>query len=145
MFAVNDAKMKYLFDNCYGAGQSVGEGIIRTTNLAIAGKAVVLAGYGWCGKGLAMRGRGLGANIIITEVDPLPAVEAAMDGFRVMPMREAVQNGDIFITASGCNAVIDEDAQKNMKDGAILANAGHSDWRLWTSPSPSRPSLLSIS
>jgi adenosylhomocysteinase len=127
MFAVNDAKMKYLFDNRYGTGQSVWDGIIRTTNLAIAGKTVVVAGYGWCGRGIALRGRGLGAKIIITEVDPLRAVEAAMDGFRVLPMREAAKEGDIFITATGCIDVIDEESLKLMKDGAILANAGHFD------------------
>lgn len=127
MFAVNDAKMKYLFDNRYGTGQSAWDGIIRTTNLSIAGKTVVIAGYGWCGRGIAMRGRGLGANVIVTEVDPLRAVEAAMDGFRVLPMRAAAREGDIFITATGCNDVIDEDHLRLMKDGAILANAGHFD------------------
>ena len=127
MFAVNDAKMKYLFDNRYGTGQSVWDGLIRTTNLAIAGKTVVVAGYVWCGRGIALRGRGLGAKVIITEVDPLRAVEAAMDGFRVLPMREAAKEGDIFITATGCIDVIDEESLKLMKDGAILANAGHFD------------------
>ena len=127
MFAVNDAKMKYLFDNRYGTGQSVWDGLIRTTNLSIAGKTVVVAGYGWCGRGIALRGRGLGAEVIITEVDPLRAVEAAMDGFRVLPMREAAREGDIFITATGCIDVIDKESLKLMKDGAILANAGHFD------------------
>jgi len=127
MFAVNDAKMKYLFDNRYGTGQSVWDGLIRTTNLTIAGKTVVVAGYGWCGRGIALRARGLGAKVIVTEVDPLRAVEATMDGFRVLPMREAAREGDIFITATGCIEVIDEEALKLMKDGAILANAGHFD------------------
>jgi len=127
MFAVNDAKMKYLFDNRYGTGQSVWDGIIRTTNLSIAGKTVVVTGYGWCGRGIAMRGRGLGANVIVTEVEPLRAVEAAMDGYRVLPMREAAREGDIFITASGCIDVINEESLRLMKDGAILANAGHFD------------------
>jgi adenosylhomocysteinase len=127
MFAVNDAQMKHLFDNRYGTGQSVWDGIMRTTNLSIAGKAVVIAGYGWCGKGIALRGRGLGANVIITEVDPLRAVEAALEGFRVLPMCEAARVGDIFITATGCISVIAEKSLKLMKDGAILANAGHFD------------------
>jgi adenosylhomocysteinase len=127
MFAVNDAKMKRLFDNRYGTGQSVWDGIIRTTNLSVAGKTVVVAGYGWCGKGIALRARGLGANVIVTEVDPIPALEAAMEGFRVMPMREAAKVGEIFITATGCIDVIDEESLKLMKDGAILANAGHFD------------------
>ena len=127
MFAVNDAKMKQLFDNRYGTGQSVWDGIIRTTNLSIAGKTAVIAGYGWCGKGIALRGRGLGANIIITEVDPIRAVEAAMEGFRVLPMREAAKVGEIFITATGCTDVVDEKSLQLMKDGAILANAGHFD------------------
>jgi len=127
MFAVNDAKMKFLFDNRYGTGQSVWDGIIRTTNLCIAGKTVVVAGYGWCGRGIALRARGLGANVIVTEVDPLRAVEAAMDGFRVMPLRKAAKEGDIFITATGCIDVITEEHLQLMKDGAILANAGHFD------------------
>ncbi len=127
MFAVNDAKMKYLFDNRYGTGQSTWDGIIRTTNLSIAGKTVVVAGYGWCGRGIALRGRGLGARVIITEVDPLRAVEAAMEGFCVLPMRRAASEGDLFITATGCIEAIDEEELKLMRDGAILANAGHFD------------------
>lgn len=127
MFAVNDAEMKRLFDNRYGTGQSVWDGIMRATNLSVAGKTVVVAGYGWCGKGLALRARGLGANVIVTEVNPIRALEAAMEGFRVMPMTEAAKLGDIFITATGCIDVIDEKSFQLMKDGAILANAGHFD------------------
>lgn len=127
MFAVNDAKMKFLFDNRYGTGQSTWDGIMRTTNLCVAGKTVVVVGYGWCGRGIALRARGLGANVIVTEVDPLKAIEAAMDGFRVMPLRKAAEEGDIFVTATGCIDVIAEEALKRMKDGAILANAGHFD------------------
>ncbi|HIC96418.1 TPA: adenosylhomocysteinase, partial [Candidatus Bipolaricaulota bacterium] len=127
MFAVNDAKMKHLFDNRYGTGQSVWDGIIRTTNLSVAGKRVVVAGYGWCGKGIALRARGLGAEVIITEVEPFRALEAAMEGFRVMPMKQAAKEGDIFITATGCIDVIGKESLRLMKDGAILANAGHFD------------------
>ncbi len=125
--AVNDACCKYLFDNRYGTGQSTLDGIMRTTNLIIAGKTVVIAGYGWCGRGIAMRAKGMGANIIVTEVDPIKAIEAHMDGFRVMIMKDAAVRGDIFITATGCNNVITKDHFKLMKDGAILANAGHFD------------------
>ncbi|MFQ6090201.1 MAG: adenosylhomocysteinase, partial [Candidatus Bipolaricaulia bacterium] len=127
MFAVNDAKMKHMFDNRYGTGQSTWDGIMRATNLSVAGKTAVVVGYGWCGRGIAMRGRGLGANVIVTEVDPIKGVEAAMDGFRVMPLRRAAEQGDIFITATGCIDAIDEVALRNMKDGVILANAGHFD------------------
>ncbi|MCR4404932.1 MAG: adenosylhomocysteinase [Candidatus Acetothermia bacterium] len=127
MFAVNDAEMKRLFDNRYGTGQSVWDGIMRTTNLSIAGKTVVVAGYGWCGKGIALRARGLGANVIVTEVNPIRALEAAMEGFRVVPMREAAKLGEIFITATGCIDVIDKESLELMRDGAILANAGHFD------------------
>ncbi|MGQ9477065.1 MAG: adenosylhomocysteinase [Candidatus Bipolaricaulia bacterium] len=130
MFAVNDAKMKHLFDNRYGTGQSVWDGIMRATNLSIAGKTVVVAGYGWCGKGIAMRARGLGADVIVTEVEPIRALEAAMEGFRVMPIEEAAKEGDIFVTATGCIDVIDKRSFQLMKDGAILANAGHFDVEL---------------
>ncbi len=127
MFAVNDAQMKYLFDNRYGTGQSTWDGIMRTTNLSIAGKTVVVAGYGWCGRGIALRAKGLGANVIVTEVNPVRAIEAVMDGFRVMKMVEAASVGDIFVTATGCKDIITEESLKVMKDGAILANAGHFD------------------
>lgn len=127
MFAVNNADCKHLFDNRYGTGQSVFDSIDRTTNLVIAGKSVVVAGYGWCGKGVAMRAKGLGANVIVTEVDPIKAIEAVMDGFSVMPMIEAAKIGDIFITVTGDIKVIDEDEFLLMKDGAILTNAGHFD------------------
>ncbi len=127
MIAVNDAYCKYLFDNRYGTGQSVWDGIMRTTNLIVAGKTVVIAGYGWCGKGVAAKAKGLGANVIITEVDPIKALEAVMDGFRVMTMDEASALGDIFITVTGCNRVIREEHFEKMKDGVLLANAGHFD------------------
>ncbi len=122
---VNDAKCKYLFDNRYGTGQSVWDGINRTTNLVVAGKKVVVAGYGWCGKGIAMRAKGQGAIVYVTEVDPVKAIEAAMDGFHVLPMEQAAEIGDIFITATGCKDVITGPAFKKMKDGAIMCNAGH--------------------
>ncbi|MBW9223069.1 adenosylhomocysteinase [Methanothermococcus sp. SCGC AD-155-E23] len=124
---VNDAYTKHLFDNRYGTGQSVIDGIIRTTNLLIAGKNVVVAGYGWCGKGVAMRAAGMGANVIVTEVNPIRALEAKMDGYRVMKMEEAAKIGDIFITTTGCKDVIRAEHMLVMKDGAILANAGHFD------------------
>jgi len=124
---VNDAYTKHLFDNRYGTGQSVIDGIIRTTNLLIAGKNVVVAGYGWCGKGVAMRAAGMGANVIVTEVNPIRALEAKMDGYRVMKMEEAAKIGDIFITTTGCKDVIRAEHMLAMKDGAILANAGHFD------------------
>lgn len=127
MIDVNDAYCKYLFDNRYGTGQSSWDGIMRTTNLAIAGKKVVVAGYGWCGKGVSMRAKGLGANVIVTEIDPIKAIEAVFDGFRVMPMAEAAKEGDIFVTVTGCKDVITKEHFKVMKDGAILANAGHFD------------------
>lgn len=127
MIAVNDAYCKYLFDNRYGTGQSSWDGIMRTTNLTIAAKTVVVAGYGWCGKGVSMRAKGLGANVIVTEVDPIKAIEAVFDGFRVMPMQEAAKEGDIFVTVTGCKDVITKEHMKVMKDGAILANAGHFD------------------
>ena len=127
MMLVNNAKCKYLFDNRYGTGQSVWNGINRTTNLIVAGKDVVVAGYGWCGKGVAMRAKGLGARVIVTEVDPIKAMEAVMDGFRVMKMEEAAKIGDVFVTVTGCKDVITEKSFVNMKDGAILCNAGHFD------------------
>ena len=124
---VNDAYTKHLFDNRYGTGQSAMDGIIRTTNLLIAGKNVVVAGYGWCGRGVAMRAAGMGANVIVTEVNPIKALEAKMDGYRVMKMEEAAKIGDIFITTTGCKDVIRAEHMLVMKDGAILANAGHFD------------------
>ncbi len=127
MFNINDADCKHLFDNRYGTGQSVWDGITRTTNLTIAGRTVVVAGYGWCGKGVSMRAKGLGANVIVTEVDPVKAIEAVMDGFRVMPMREAAKVGDLFITVTGCKDVITKEHFEVMKDGAVLCNAGHFD------------------
>ena len=127
MIAANDAYCKYLFDNRYGTGQSTWDGIMRTTSLVIAGKTVVIAGYGWCGKGGAMRAKGLGANVVITEVDPIKAIEAVFDGFRVMPMEEAAKIGDIFLTLTGCDNVINEKHFALMKDGAMMANSGHFD------------------
>ena len=125
--AVNDAFCKYLFDNRYGTGQSVWDGINRTTNLVVAGKTVVVVGYGWCGKGVAMRAKGLGANVIVTEIDAIKAVEAYMDGFAVMPMIEAAKQGDFFVTVTGNRDVIRGEHYEVMKDGAILSNAGHFD------------------
>lgn len=125
VIAVNDAMTKHFFDNRYGTGQSTIDGIVRATNILLAGKTFVVAGYGWCGRGLAMRARGMGANVIVTEVDPLPALEAVMDGYRVMPMNEAVKVGDIFVTLTGNINVIDRHHFELMKDGAIIANSGH--------------------
>ncbi len=125
VIAVNDAMTKHLFDNRYGTGQSTIDGIIRSTNILLAGKNFVVSGYGWCGRGLAMRARGMGANVIVTEVDPLPALEAVMDGYRVMPMQEAAALGDIFVTVTGDLNVIDREHFALMKDGVILANSGH--------------------
>lgn len=125
MLAVNNAKCKYLFDNRYGTGQSVWDGINRTTNLIVAGKTVVVAGYGWCGKGVSMRAKGLGAQVVVTEVDAVKAMEAVMDGFTVLPMEEAAEIGDFFVTVTGCKDVITEKAMRRMKNGAILCNAGH--------------------
>ena len=125
MILVNDADCKHLFDNRYGTGQSVWDGINRTTNLIVAGKTVVVAGYGWCGKGVAMRAKGLGAKVIVTEVDPVKAIEAVMDGFEVMKMNDAARIGDFFVTVTGCSEVITERDFNVMKDGAILCNAGH--------------------
>ncbi len=127
MMLVNNADCKHLFDNRYGTGQSVWDGINRTTNLIVAGKMVVVAGYGWCGKGVAMRAKGLGAKVIVTEVDPVKAMEAVMDGFSVMPMADAAREGDLFVTVTGCAGVITPDHFPLMKDGAILCNAGHFD------------------
>ncbi|MCI6098781.1 MAG: adenosylhomocysteinase [Selenomonadaceae bacterium] len=127
MLAANDAYCKYLFDNRYGTGQSTWEGIMRATNLVIAGKTVVIAGYGWCGKGGAMRAKGLGANVIITEVDPIKAIEAVFDGFRVMPMDEAAKVGDIFLTLTGDKDILRKWHYEYMKDGAVMANSGHFD------------------
>jgi len=123
--AVNDALTKHLFDNRYGTGQSTMDGVIRATNVLIAGKAVVIAGYGWCSRGIAMRAKGMGANVIVTEIDPLKALEAVMDGFRVMPMIEAAPLADIFITSTGDINVIDRHHFEAMKDGAIVSNSGH--------------------
>ena len=127
MMLVNNADCKHLFDNRYGTGQSVWTGINRTTNLIVAGKTAVVAGYGWCGKGVAMRAKGLGAKVIVTEVDPIRAMEAVMDGFTVMKMSQAASLGDIFITVTGCKSVITARDFLNMKDGAICCNAGHFD------------------
>ncbi len=124
---VNDADTKHFFDNRYGTGQSTLDGIIRATNVLLAGKVAVVAGYGWCGKGVAMRARGLGANVIVTEIDPVRAIEAAMDGFRVMPMAEAAAQGDVFITVTGNKHVIRPEHFEVMKDGAMVCNSGHFD------------------
>lgn len=125
VIAVNDATTKHFFDNRYGTGQSTIDGIVRATNVLLAGKNFVIAGYGWCGRGLAMRARGIGANVIITEVNPLPALEAVMDGYRVMPMDEAAAIGDVFVTVTGDINVINRQHFEKMKDGAIVANSGH--------------------
>ncbi len=127
MIAVNDSYCKYLFDNRYGTGQSAWDGIIRSTNLTVTGKTVVIAGYGWCGKGVSMRAKGLGAHVIVTEVDPIKAIEAVFDGFTVMPMDDAAPLGDIFVTVTGDIDIITEKHFLRMKDGAICANAGHFD------------------
>jgi len=125
VMAVNDAMTKHFFDNRYGTGQSTIDGILRATNVLLAGKTFVVAGYGWCGRGLAMRARGMGANVVVTEVDPMVALEAVMDGFRVMPMAEAAPIGDIFITVTGDLNVVDKHHFEVMKDGALVANSGH--------------------
>jgi adenosylhomocysteinase len=127
MLAVNDAFCKYLFDNRYGTGQSVWDGIMRTTNLLVSGKTVVVVGYGWCGKGVAMRAKGLGARVVVCEVDAIKAIEAVMDGFEVMPIVEAAKHGDFFVTVTGNRDCITKEAFEVMKDGAVLANAGHFD------------------
>ena len=125
--AVNDAETKHFFDNRYGTGQSTLDGIIRATNILLAGKVIVVAGYGWCGKGVALRARGMGANVVVTEINPVAAIEAAMDGFSVMTMDEAAKIGDIFITVTGNKHVIRRAHFETMKDGAIVANSGHFD------------------
>ena len=139
MIAVNDAMCKYLFDNRYGTGQSVWDGIMRTTNLVVAGKTAVVVGYGWCGKGVAMRADGLGARVVVCEIDPIKASEAWMDGYEVMPLKQASAKGDFFITVTGCNDVIRKEHIQQMKDGAILCNAGHFDVEI------SKPDLESLS
>lgn len=125
--AVNDAQTKHMFDNRYGTGQSTLDGVIRATNILLAGRTLVVVGYGWCGKGVAMRGRGLGANVIVTEIHPIRALEAAMDGFRVMPLEEAAPLGDVFITVTGNRHVVDLSHFERMKNGAIVCNSGHFD------------------
>ena len=127
VMAVNDALTKHLFDNRYGTGQSTMDGIVRATNYLVAGKTVVVVGYGWCSRGIAMRANGLGGNVVVTEVNPLKALEAVMDGFRVMPMMEAAKYGDIFVSATGNKHVMDRQHMEIMKDGALLANSGHFD------------------
>lgn len=127
MIDVNDADCKHLFDNRYGTGQSTLDGIMNSTNLIIAGKTVVIAGYGWCGKGMAMRAKGMGAIVVVTEIDPIKALEATMDGFTVMPMDEAAKIGDLFVTLTGCKDVIRHEHLEVMKDGALLSNSGHFD------------------
>jgi adenosylhomocysteinase len=127
VMAVNDALTKHLFDNRYGTGQSTMDGIVRATNYLIAGKKIVVVGYGWCSRGIAMRAKGLGGNVIVTEINPLKALEAVMDGFRVMPMLQAAREGDIFVSATGNKHVIDEHHMEVMKDGVLLANSGHFD------------------
>jgi len=131
IIAVNDAMTKHLFDNRYGTGQSSLDGILRATNMLIAGRTVVVCGYGWVGRGIAMRARGLGARVVVTEVDPIRALEAVMDGYSVMPMGEAARIGEIFITATGCNKVIRGEHFKVMRDGAILCNTGHFNVEIW--------------
>jgi adenosylhomocysteinase len=125
VIAVNDSDTKHLFDNRYGTGQSTLDGILRATNLLIAGSTVVVAGYGWCGRGFAMRARGAGANVIVTEIDPMRALEAQMDGYRVLPMAEAAPLGDVFVTLTGNVHVVRLEHMRRMKDGAVIANAGH--------------------
>jgi adenosylhomocysteinase len=139
MLAVNDAFTKYLFDNRYGTGESVWVGIMRATNLVVAGKTVVVFGYGWCGKGVARRAAGLGARVVICEVDPVKALEAHMDGYQVMPGEQAAGIGDIFVTVTGCRDIINQHHYKLLKDGAILANAGHFDIEI------NKPDLVKLS
>jgi adenosylhomocysteinase len=128
--AVNNAQTKHFFDNRYGTGQSTLDGITRATNILLAGRTMVVVGYGWCGKGVALRARGMGANVIVTEIDPIKAIEAVMDGFRVMPISEAASVGDIFVTVTGNRHVVDAEHFSNMKDGAIVCNSGHFDLEL---------------
>ena len=130
IIAVNDANTKHLFDNRYGTGQSTIDGILRATNRLLAGSVFVVCGYGWCGKGLAQRARGMGARVIVTEVNPIPALEAVMDGFGVMPLAEAARIGEIFVTVTGCSSVIRQEQFRRMKDGALVANSGHFDVEL---------------
>jgi adenosylhomocysteinase len=125
ILAVNDAQTKHFFDNRYGTGQSTLDGIIRATNILLAGKNMVISGYGWCGRGIAMRAKGMGSQVIVVEVDPLKAIEAVMDGFRVMPIMDAARIGDIFVTVTGDKHVIDKHHIEVMKDGAVLSNSGH--------------------
>jgi adenosylhomocysteinase len=125
--SVNDANTKHLFDNRFGTGQSTVDAIMRSTNLLLAGRTFVVAGYGMCGRGVASRARGMGAHVVVTEVDPLPALEAAMEGFRVMPLRDAARIGDVFVTVTGDTSVIRREHLEVMKDGAVMANAGHFD------------------
>lgn len=127
VMSVNDAYMKYLFDNRYGTGQSTMDGIMASTNLVIAGKSFVIAGYGWCGRGIAMRAKGMGADVIVCEVDPIRAIEAKLDGFAVMPMRQAAREADFIVSATGCKDVVTAEDIKAMKDGCVLANSGHFD------------------
>src|SRR5436309_8442881 len=128
--AVNNAQTKHFFDNRYGTGQSTLDGIIRATNILLAGRNLVVVGYGWCGKGVSMRARGMGSNVIVTEINPIKAIEAVMDGFRVLPMKEAAKIGDIFVTVTGNRHVIDREHFARMKDGAIVCNSGHFDLEL---------------
>jgi adenosylhomocysteinase len=128
--AVNNAQTKHFFDNRYGTGQSTLDGIVRATNILLAGRTLVVVGYGWCGKGVALRARGMGSNVVVTEIDPIKAIEAVMDGFRVMPMAEAAKLGDIFVTVTGNRHVVDGLHFANMKDGAIVCNSGHFDLEL---------------
>jgi adenosylhomocysteinase len=128
--AVNNAQTKHFFDNRYGTGQSTLDGIIRATNILLAGRTIVVVGYGWCGKGIALRARGMGSNVVVIEIDPIKAIEAVMDGFRVMPMAEAASIGDIFVTVTGNRHVIDEQHFAVMKDGAMVCNSGHFDLEL---------------
>jgi adenosylhomocysteinase len=127
VMSVNDAHMKYLFDNRYGTGQSTFDGFMNATNLLVAGKRLVVAGYGWCGKGIAMRAKGLGASVVVTEVDPIRAIEAKMDGFEVMPMLQAAKVADIIISATGCKDIIRAEHLKALKDGCVMGNSGHFD------------------
>ena len=127
MFAVNDARMKYLFDNRYGTGQSVWDAILRSTNLLVAGKTILIVGYGWCGRGVALRARGLGGRVVVSEVDPVRACEAVMDGFSVAPVVEAMRDADVVVTTTGCRDVVPREALENAKDGVLLSNAGHFD------------------
>ena len=127
VMSVNDAQMKYLFDNRYGTGQSTFDGFMNATNLLVAGKTLVVAGYGWCGRGIAMRAKGLGANVVVTEVDPVRAIEAKMDGYEVMPMVEAAKQADIIISATGCKDIVRREHLEVIKDGCVLGNSGHFD------------------